>query len=67
MQAHQALVANLTQEQLVEFAARYMAIRNGGLYDLPYSDHGAGPEFADSFELDGQVDALIFAAQVSTR
>lgn len=40
-------------------AARYRWLRNGGIYSLGYKDHGAGPEFNHSDDLDAEIDAAI--------
>lgn len=40
-------------------AARYRWMRAGGLYSMPYTDHGAGPEFSTCEEFDADVDAAM--------
>ena len=43
-------------ERLSKDAERYQWLRDGGIYILPYEDHGAGPEFDLS---DASVDAAM--------
>jgi len=43
-------------ERLRADAARYQWLRDGGIYILPYEDHGAGPEFDLS---DSSIDAAM--------
>jgi hypothetical protein len=38
---------------------RYRWLRNGGIWSLPYDDHGIGPEFPCEDALDAIVDAAI--------
>lgn len=53
------------KSQVVELskdAARYRYLRNGSISDLPYDDHGCGPEFPTGHDLDAAVDAKIISA-----
>lgn len=48
--------------ELSKDAARYRYLRNGSISDLPYDDHGCGPEFPTGHDLDAAVDAKIIRA-----
>lgn len=53
------------KSQVVELskdAARYRYLRNGSISDLPYDDHGCGPEFPTGHDLDAAIDAKISSA-----
>lgn len=48
--------------ELSKDAARYRYLRDGLISDLPYDDHGCGPEFPTGHDLDAAIDAKISSA-----
>ena len=44
---------------LIRDAGRYHWLRDGGLGDLPYEDHGCGPEYPHHEELDAAIDRAL--------
>lgn len=50
-------------EAMLRNDERYRWLRGGGLGELRYDDHGAGPEYPHHDDLDAAIDQAIAAAQ----